>query len=64
MDTRSDVRVIASQVPLAEMFGYATGLRSLTQGRGTFTMQVSHYEPVPSGISANVKESRGGQLYG
>jgi elongation factor G len=64
MDTRSDVRVIAGQVPLAEMFGYATALRSLSQGRATFTMQVSHYEPVPSSISEHVKESRGGQFYG
>jgi len=64
MDTRADVRVIASQVPLAEMFGYATSLRSQSQGRATFTMQVSHYEPVPTSISAQVKDARGGQLYG
>ena len=64
MDTRADVRVIAGQVPLAEMFGYATSLRSLSQGRATFTMQVSHYEPVPSSISDHLKVSRGGQLYG
>jgi elongation factor G len=64
MDTRAEVRVIASQVPLAEMFGYATSLRSQSQGRATFTMQVSHYEPVPTNISAHVKETRGGQLYG
>jgi elongation factor G len=64
MDTRSDVRVVAAQVPLAEMFGYATALRSLTQGRATFTMQVSHYEPVPGNISDTLKVSRGGQLYG
>lgn len=65
MDTRADVRVIASRVPLAEMFGYATSLRSLSQGRATFTMQVSHYEPVPASISEHLKEvSRGGQLYG
>ncbi len=37
---------ILAHVPLARMFGYATGLRSLTQGRGTFTMQFSHYQPV------------------
>jgi elongation factor G len=64
MDTRADVRVIASQVPLAEMFGYATSLRSESQGRATFTMQVSHYEAVPTNISAQVKDTRGGQLYG
>jgi elongation factor G len=59
MDTRSDVRVIASQVPLAEMFGYATSVRSLSQGRATYTMQVSHYEPVPTNISENLKTGRG-----
>jgi elongation factor G len=64
MDTRADVRVVASQVPLAEMFGYATSLRSLTQGRATFTMQVSNYEPMPTNISETLKVSRGGQLYG
>jgi elongation factor G len=64
MDTRSDVRVVAAQVPLAEMFGYATSIRSLTQGRATFTMQVSHYEPVPSSISETLKVSKGGQLNG
>ncbi|MGC9325509.1 MAG: elongation factor G [Desulfomonilia bacterium] len=64
MDTRADVRVVAAQVPLAEMFGYATSLRSLSQGRATFTMQVSHYEPVPTNISDTLKVSRGGQMYG
>ncbi|MBN2299045.1 MAG: elongation factor G [Deltaproteobacteria bacterium] len=64
MDTRADVRVIAGQVPLAEMFGYATSLRSLSQGRATFTMQVSHYESVPTSISDNLKVSRGGQSHG
>jgi len=64
MDTRADVRVIASQVPLAEMFGYSTTLRSLSQGRATYTMQVSHYESVPTSISDHLKVSRGGQLYG
>ncbi len=64
MDTRGEVRVVAAQVPLAEMFGYATALRSLTQGRATFTMQVSHYEPVPVNISENLKVSRGGVTHG
>ncbi|MRR14513.1 elongation factor G, partial [archaeon] len=41
------IRNIKGNVPLSEMFGYATDLRSRTQGRGTFTMQVSHYEEVP-----------------
>ena len=60
MDTRLNVKVIASQVPMAEMFGYATVLRSLSQGRATYTMQVSQYEPVPTTISENLKVARGG----
>jgi len=47
LDQRNDAQVIRAQVPLAEMFGYATTLRSITQGRGVYTMQFSHYEEVP-----------------
>jgi elongation factor G len=50
MEARSGSEVISSHVPLAEMFGYATELRSRTQGRGTFTMQFDHYEEVPKSI--------------
>jgi elongation factor G len=50
MEARVGAQVIRSFVPLAEMFGYATVLRSRTQGRGTFTMQTSHFEPVPKSI--------------
>src|SRR5436190_1737898 len=49
-EPRGNTQVIAAVVPLAEMFGYATDLRSRSQGRATFTMQFSHYEPVPKGI--------------
>jgi elongation factor G len=49
-EPRGNTQVIAAVVPLAEMFGYATDLRSRTQGRATFTMQFHHYEPVPKGI--------------
>jgi elongation factor G len=49
-EPRGNTQVITAEVPLAEMFGYATDLRSRTQGRATFTMQFSHYEPVPKGI--------------
>ena len=49
-EPRGNAQVIAAHAPLAEMFGYATDLRSRTQGRATFTMQFSHYEPVPKGI--------------
>jgi elongation factor G len=40
------MQAVRGMVPLAEMFGYATDLRSMTQGRGTFTMEFDHYEPV------------------
>ncbi|MFN8543014.1 MAG: elongation factor G [Candidatus Binatia bacterium] len=49
-EPRGNTQVISAVVPLAEMFGYATDLRSRTQGRATFTMQFLHYEPVPKGI--------------
>ena len=51
MDARGGAQVIRALVPLATMFGYATELRSRTQGRATFTMQFEHYEPVPSSVS-------------
>jgi elongation factor G len=54
MDSRAGAQVIEAQVPLAEMFGYATDLRSMTQGRATYTMQFSHYEPVPQPISEEI----------
>jgi len=51
MDTRAGAQVVRAAVPLSEMFGYATDLRSRTQGRGVFTMQFSHYAEVPKGIA-------------
>jgi elongation factor G len=51
MDERAGARVITAEVPLAEMFGYATDLRSRTQGRATFTMQFHSYKPVPDSIA-------------
>jgi len=51
IERRGKVQVIKAQAPLAEMFGYATDLRSKTQGRATFTMQFSHYDEVPKGVS-------------
>jgi len=51
MDKRGKAQVIKAQVPLSEMFGYATDLRSKTQGRATYTMQFAHYDEVPKGIS-------------
>ncbi len=54
MEQRPGVRVIKALVPLAEMFGYATDLRSKTQGRANFTMQFSHYEKVPSNLAEEI----------
>jgi len=60
METRANVQVIESRVPLAQMFGYATDLRSATQGRATFHMQFSHYDPVPFSISEEVRAAAAG----
>jgi len=57
MDIRAGGKAIESRVPLAEMFGYSTGLRSATQGRATYSMQFSHYEPVPPSVAEGVLES-------
>ncbi len=55
---RMNLKVIDAKVPLAEMFGYATTLRSLTEGRGTFTMEFSHYEEVPTNIAQEIIEGK------
>ncbi len=54
MESRAGSRVIRAVVPLAEMFGYATDLRSRTQGRATYTMQFSRYEEVPAGVAEEI----------
>ncbi|MCK4485311.1 MAG: elongation factor G, partial [Desulfobacterales bacterium] len=56
VDIQNGVRMVNARVPLAEMFGYATDLRSMTQGRATYTMQFSGYEPVPQSIARTIKE--------
>ncbi|MBU1355638.1 MAG: elongation factor G [Candidatus Edwardsbacteria bacterium] len=56
---RKDAQVIASMVPLSEMFGYATRLRSLSQGRAIYTMQFHHYEEVPRSVSEEIMEKSG-----
>jgi len=53
-EDQMESKIINVQVPLAEMFGYATNLRSLTQGRGTFTMEFDHYEDVPGNVAQEV----------
>jgi len=54
MEARSGVQVVTAEVPLAEMFGYSTSVRSATQGRATYTMQFSHYAQVPAGLADEI----------
>jgi elongation factor G len=58
MEPRGAVQAISAKVPLSEMFGYATDLRSRTQGRGQYTMQRSHYAEVPKSISEKIISNR------
>ncbi len=55
MDQRGNARVIAAQVPLANMFGYVNNLRSMSQGRAQFTMHFDHYDQVPQGVADEVR---------
>ncbi len=55
MDQRGNARTVDAKVPLASMFGYVNTLRSMTQGRATYTMEFDHYEPVPKQIADEVK---------
>ena len=61
MGTRSDAQVVRSLVPLSEMFGYATALRSISQGRAIYTMHFSHYDEVPASISDKLIEKYQGK---
>jgi elongation factor G len=54
MADRSNLKVIRAHAPLAEMFGYATNVRSLTQGRATYTMEPSFYQEVPKNIAEKI----------
>lgn len=60
MDDRMGLKIVNAFVPLAEMFGYSTDLRSATQGRGTYTMEFDHYGEVPNNISKEIMEKRNG----
>jgi elongation factor G len=64
MDQRGSDRIVTAQVPLAEMFGYATELRSRTQGRATYTMQFSSYQEVPKSIAEEVVAAVRGESVG
>ena len=61
MEPRNGVQVIRGFVPLSEMFGYSTDLRSRTQGRGNYSMEVSHYEEVPKNIAEKVVAKNKGE---
>ncbi|AZK46020.1 elongation factor G [Paenibacillus lentus] len=61
MDARGSAQIIRAKVPLSEMFGYSTTLRSGTQGRGVFSMELSHYEEVPRNISEEIVSKHKGE---
>ncbi|MEE1236955.1 MAG: elongation factor G, partial [Turicibacter sp.] len=61
MEGRGNAQVVRAMVPLSEMFGYATALRSNTQGRGTFTMVFDHYEEVPKSIADEIIKKNQGE---
>lgn len=58
MEERTGVRVVNAEVPLAEMFGYVTNLRSMTQGRGSFIMEFNHYGEVPQSVTQEIVEGK------
>jgi elongation factor G len=64
MEPRGNTQVIRAFVPLAQMFGYATDLRSQTQGRATYTMQFDHYAEMPSSLAEEITEHRSGTPVG
>ncbi len=59
---RGNAQVIRSHVPLSEMFGYSTQLRSMSQGRAVYSMQFSHYSPAPKSIADPIIAARGGEV--
>jgi len=60
MEDRHGLKIINTFVPLSEMFGYSTDLRSMTQGRGTYAMEFDHYEEVPNNIATEIMKERNG----
>ena len=60
MDSRFGTQIIKAKVPLSEMFGYATDLRSKTQGRGIYSMEFAHYEDLPKSLAAEIIEKQKG----
>ena len=60
IDTKNGLSVVKSEVPLSEMFGYSTDMRTLSSGRASFSMEPSHFEQVPQNIVDQIIETRGG----
>ena len=60
MGDRGNAKTIKAKVPLSEMFGYATDLRSATQGRASYTMQFDSYDPVPKNVAEEIISKAGG----
>ena len=58
MRDRPGVKIIDAMAPLAEMFGYATDLRSMTQGRASYSMEFSHYAEVPANVAQEIIEGK------
>jgi elongation factor G len=58
MEDRGNLKVVRAKVPLAEMFGYVTMLRSMTEGRGTSTMEFDHYAIIPNNVAQTIIEAR------
>ena len=59
METKAINTAVTAEVPLAEMFGYATAIRSLSKGRASYTMEPSHFEQVPANVLAAVLDNKG-----
>ena len=60
--TRGLAKFVKAKIPLAEMFGYATELRSMTQGRASYTMEFAEYSKVPKAVEAKIVTERGGVM--
>jgi len=58
MFERGNIKVVDAMVPLSEMFGYVTKLRSMTEGRASYTMEFDHYEEVPNSVAELIKEGK------
>ena len=60
IDMRNNVAIIKAEVPLSEMFGYSTDIRTLSSGRASYSMQPASFEPVPQAVVDKIVEQRGG----